>query len=298
MDSRRRPRRLRRRAAERPVRRRGPRRAGVPAHRSGASGNPGPDRCPARTVPALGPAARGWLHRRPALCRLRRGSCSRRVSRARRDPEVSGGAILRRPGVSRQARGCARRAARREWARRRPARAVLLPRRHRCRQLRSLPRALLRRRRVAEHVRRRSRNPLVRDEHRMPAPVHLLHEQPGVETHRAKALPADPAGAAQALGVPAADGLRRTKARGPRRDGERQDGLRGAPPHAERAGLLLRLPERHARGPPESRGDRAHEGAHRDAQYVGRERDTGRSRRAHRQGATATGHPARCGMVS
>ena len=64
-------------------------------------------------------------------------------------------------------------------------RAVLLPRRHRRHQLRSLPRALLRRRRLAEHVRGRPRDALVRDQHRLPAPVHLLHEQPGLEANGA-----------------------------------------------------------------------------------------------------------------
>src|SRR5207245_5783044 len=139
---------------------------------------------------------------------------------------------------------------RRGWARWSPARAILRPRRYRRRRLRLLPRALLRRRRVAEHVRDRFRDALVRDQYRLPAPLHLLHEQPGLETDRAKALPADPADPAPALGLPAADGLRRAKAHRPGRDGERQDGLRSAPSHAERARFHLRLPERDARGPP------------------------------------------------
>ena len=152
---------------------------------------------------------------------------------------------------------------RRGGARRRSARAVLLPRRHRRRQLRSLPRALLRRRGVAEHVRHRRGDALVRHQHRLPASLHLLHQQPGWRRTGRKLYRPIPLPAPEALGVPPAHRVRRAEAHRPRRDGERPDGLRGDAPHAERARLHLRLPERHARGPSQPRGDRAHEGARR-----------------------------------
>ena len=69
-----------------------------------------------------------------------------RLSRARRDPEVSGRALLRRSGVAGHPARRAPRPARRRRARRRSAGPVLPARRHRRRPLRRLPRSLLRRR--------------------------------------------------------------------------------------------------------------------------------------------------------
>ena len=147
-------------------------------------------------------------------------------------------------------------------------------RRHRPRPLRSLPRPLLRRRRRGRTRSASARHALVRDQHRLPASLHLLHQQSGLATDRAQALPADPAGAPEALGLPAAHRVRRAQAHRAGRDGERAARTsRRCSRVLQRARLHLRLPQRHARRPSEPRGDRAHAGPRQHAQHLGGERD-------------------------
>jgi hypothetical protein len=74
-----------------------------------------------------------------------------------------------------------------------------------------------------------------------------LHQQPWLATHGAQALPAHPAHALEALGVPAAQRVRCPQAGGARRDGERAHRLRGHAARVQRARSAVRISQRHAR---------------------------------------------------
>jgi len=274
---------------ERPVRCRGPRRAGVPAHRSGASGT-------RELIAALRNGSAPVLLARGCYIggqhyAITTRIVSRRVSRARPILKYRG-RYFAGPGSLSPGSGCARRAARREWAAGRPARA-------RCYSSTAIDVAsfdpLLARcfgDGRAEHV-GVGPGPALRDEHRMPHRCYFARATRGGEA-RAKALPADPLAGSSHWAYTAADvfGARKLVV---------LDEMVNVRTDFE--ALLRMLNEltspttsrTAARRPPESRGDRAHEGAHGMLSMSPRARRRPIST-GHRQGATATGHPARCGM--
>ena len=242
----------------RPVRRRGPRRA-----RSSSASRPRIRRraqliaALREQLPALRPAARRRLRRRPALRRLRRRAGPRAVSGARRDPQVSRRALLRRPRISRDPR-------------RTRASCCATPDGRGGDPLEPfyfldgidvgnfdgfLERCFgdgTWQNTFGVGAGTRSFVTSIGCPHR----CIFCTSNPGWRRTGTQALPADPAAPPEALGVPAAHRVRRAQADRAGRDGERPDGLRSDAPHAERARLHLRFPERHARGPSEPRGDR------------------------------------------